>query len=984
MDVDAFLARLEQEPAYAGQLVHVRHLPARTACWVQPEQIGSPAATALLPSLGLDRLYSHQAQAVRLALAGTDLLVATGTASGKTLCYVLPILTALQADPAGTALLLFPTKALCQDQFKRISGMVERAGLADQMAGVLDGDTPAGTRRRLRDQASLVFSNPDMLHAGVMPRHDRWARFLGGLRYLVLDELHAYHGILGSNLALVLRRFWRLCRHYGSAPRLIACSATVANPGEFGRRLTGRELTVIDEDGSPRGRRTYVFWNPPRIRDVHYRSRRSANVEAHELMARLIEQGTPTIAFSKARMTAELIHRYVRETLERTAPHLRDRVTPYRGGYLAEERRAIEERLFRGELLGVSTTPALELGIDVGTLDACIIVGYPGRRSSFFQQAGRAGRQREGSVTFLVGLDTAVNQYVMSRPDYLFDAAIEQAVIDPENPFVVLEHLRCAAHELPLEADEVAAFGPHAELALQVLAGNGKVRRLGRRWYHAAAEVPHHEVLLRGYGGDTVVIQDADTGEVVGELGEYNAEPILHPGAVYFHRGDTYRVLELDLDRRLAMIRREEVDYYTQPLGGTDVHHVDHQLRDKPFGTGRACWGEVTSHFHTSAYEKIDFYSLDAVSQHDLELPVLTLETTAFWLVPPEWVMDRVRRTGLEVHLGLRGVGYATRMLLPLFLTCETLDFSHSVGSVNSPWNAVFVYERHLHGMGFTLKTYERLHEIMPAVRDRVAACPCEDGCPCCVGKPLRQTTSWNVERGEASIPSKTATLMILDGLLGDGSRLRGTEAVMPGSAADRLRLEQALHRRLERQREPAGFHPILPAPEVTTAYPAVEPERELTKPDVTRRLERRLGVDRDLHRRIAARTRQAGAPVDRIEGRPTGPQETASSDPASMDEPQAPESRIEGVPPEWSSGATGTSQVSTPPTESLPVKPEPTPSSEQSPDSADATGAADRVVFLGDRLAARARRQRVDPSRTAPTSSETTAPPPSAEPGNP
>ncbi|MFA6107138.1 MAG: DEAD/DEAH box helicase [Candidatus Latescibacterota bacterium] len=984
MDVDAFLARLEQDPTYAGQLVHVRHLPARPACWAQPEQLDPPAVAALLPRLGLDQLYSHQAQAVRLALAGDDLLVATGTASGKTLCYVLPILTALQTDPAGTALLLFPTKALCQDQFRRISGLLERAGLTDRMAGVLDGDTPAGVRRRLRDQAGLVFSNPDMLHAGVMPRHDRWARFLGDLRYLVLDELHAYHGILGSNLALVLRRFWRLCRHYGSTPRLIACSATVANPAEFGRRLTGRELTVIDEDGSPRGRRTYVFWNPPRIRDTRYRSRRSANVEAHELMARLIEQGTPTITFSKARMTAELIHRYVRETLARTAPHLCDRVTPYRGGYLAEERRAIEERLFRGELLGVSTTPALELGIDVGTLDACIIVGYPGRRSSFFQQAGRAGRQREGSVTFLVGLDTAVNQYVMNRPDYLFEVAIEQAVIDPENPFVVLEYLRCATHELPLEADEVPGFGPHAELALQVLAGNGKVRRLGPRWYHAAAEVPHYEVLLRGYGGDTVVIQDVDSGEVVGELSEYNAEPILHPGAIYLHRGDTYRVLELDLSRRLALIRREEVDYYTQPLGGTDVHHVDHRLRDKPFGTGRACWGEVTSHFHTSAYERIDFYSLDAVSQHGLDLPVLTLETTAFWLVPPEWVMDRVRQAGLEVHLGLRGVGYATRMLLPLFLTCETLDFSHSVGCANAPWNAVFVYERHLHGVGFTLKAYERLHEIMPAVRDRVAACPCEDGCPCCVGKPLRQTAAWSVERGEASIPSKVATLMILDGLLGDGSRLRGTEAVMPGTAADRLRLEQALRRRLERQREPAVFHPIIPASAMTTAYPAVEPERELAKPDVTRRLGRRLGVDRDLHRRIATRTRQVGPRVDRVEDRPIGPEDAMPPDLANKGESQVPDDLIETVPTEPLSSTVRMGEASSPPAPPAPTKAGPTPSSEQPPDSSSPTGPAGRVVFLGDRLAARARRRRDEPSDLKPDADGPTASSPSAEPGNP
>ncbi len=890
MDVDAFLASLQRDPAYAGQIVHVRHVPPRAANWAPSGALATTAVARVMPRLGVEQLYQHQAQAVGLALAGQDLLVATGTASGKTLCYVLPILAGLEQEPDSTALLLYPTKALCQDQYRRLTEMLARAGLGDRVAGVLDGDTPAAGRRRLRDHGTLVFTNPDMLHAGLMPQHDRWARLFQRLRWLVLDELHAYNGILGSNMAWVLHRLWRLCRHYGSSPRLIACSATVANPEEFGRRLTGRPLTVVAQDGSPHGRRTFVFWNPPRIRATRYRSRRSANVEAHELYAQLIERGAPTIVFSKAKMTAEMIHRYVVDALTRTAPHLRHRVTAYRGGYLATERRAIEDQLFRGELLGVSTTPALELGIDVGTLDACIIVGYPGRRASFFQQAGRAGRQRDDTVTFLVGLDTAVNQYIMKRPEYIFAGGIEQAVIEPTNPFVVMGQLRCAAHELPLADAEVDAFGPHAELVLQVLAGNAKLRHVQGRWYHAAAEIPQHEVPLRDYGGGNVVIQDADSGQVVGELNEYDAEPIIHPGAIYMHLGDTYRVVELDMQRRLARIRREDVDYYTQPLGGTDVHHIDHQLREKPFGTGRACWGEVTTHFNTPAYERIHFYSLDAISQHGLDLPTLVLETMAVWLVPPEPLLLQVRQAGLDAHAGLRGLGYATRMLLPLYLTCETLDFSHTVGCVNAPWQTVFIYERYPHGLGFTQKAYERLDEIMPAVRDLVAACPCRDGCPCCVGKPLRGATTWNVERGEASIPSKAATLMILQGLLGDGTQLTATEVAMPGTAADRLRLEQALRRRLERSREPTVFHPITPTPAVRTAYPAAEPGAQLGKPDVTRRLERRLGVDRDLHRRIAARTRPTGPRVDALERRPGSgsaaclPEDTSAPPPGQVD----------------------------------------------------------------------------------------------------
>ena len=578
-------------------------------------------------------------------------------------------------------------------------------------------------------------------------------------------------------------------------------------------------------------------------------------------MARLIARGAPTIAFSKAKMTAEMIYRYVCEKLRKIAPPLAARVTPYRGGYLPEERRAIEQRLFSGELLGVSATPALELGIDVGSLEACVIVGYPGRRASFFQQAGRAGRQDRDSVVFLIGLDTAVNQYVMDHPEYLFEQDIEQAVIDPDNPFVAIGHLRCAAHELPLSVEEIDPFGPHAETALRVLETNFKVKQLDGRWYHASAEIPQHEVSLRSYADENVVIEDADSGEVIGQLNKFDAEPIVHPGAIYMHRGDTYRVLELDMERNIARIRREEVDYYTQPLGGTDIHHIDHRLREKSFGTGKACWGEVTAYFNNGAYEKIHFYSLDAISQHELDLPTLVLETMAFWIVPPESLMAEVWKANLDAHSGLRGIGYATRMLLPLYFTCDTLDYSHTVGSANSPWTAIFVYERYPHGLGFTEKAYARLDQIVPAVRDLIARCPCTDGCPCCVGKPLRQSTTWNVERGEASIPSKKAALMILDGLLGDGAALSGDETRSATEEADNLRLEQALRRRLERMREPQVFHPITPVRAVQTEYPEAESAEELEKPDVTRRSERRRDFDRDLHRRIASRVSEKPAP---------------------------------------------------------------------------------------------------------------------------
>ncbi|MHC4561282.1 MAG: DEAD/DEAH box helicase [Planctomycetota bacterium] len=889
MDVDGFLKDIQSSPDYEGQIVYVHESPAAAAEFGRGMEDLSPSTQRMLSGTGIEQLYSHQAEAIAAVRDGEDVLIVTGTASGKSLCYQVPLIETFSGSPAfghdgqeeATSLLLFPTKALCQDQFKAFQAALTGAEIKDVLAGVYDGDTPAHTRRKLRDHARALFSNPDMVHAVIMPQHVRWANFLARLKYIVLDELHVYSGIFGANMASLLRRFGRLCAHYRqqagkgphSLPQIISCSATMGNPHEMAQQLTGRDMTVINRDGSPRGRRVYVFWNPPTQRARTYRSRRSANVEAHELMANLISRNVPTITFSKAKMTAEMIHRYVCEALQAIAPHLTKKVTPYRGGYRPEERREIERRLFSGELMGVSTTRALELGIDVGALEACIVVGYPGTLASFLQQSGRAGRGERDSLVVLIGLDTAVNQYVMSHPEYIFGRPVEQAVIDRDNPFVVLSHLRCATHEIPLEADEAGIFGPYAEIGLKVLQENHKVRQIDTRWYHAATETPQHETALRDYADKNVLIEDVDTGQVIGEVNKFDAPPIVHPEAIYMHRGDTYRVLTLDLERNIASVKREDVDYYTQPLGGTDIHHVDARLREKPFGTGRACWGEVTAYFGTNMYEKIRFYELDAISVHDLELPLYQLETMGVWMIPPEPLLEEVRLAGLDVHAGLRGIGYGTRILLPLFITCDTLDFSHTIGSVNSPWQSIFIYERFRLGLGYTRKAYEMLDVIMPAVLDNIRNCPCEDGCPCCVGKPLRQYAVWNVERGEASIPSKQAALMILEGYLADCDNLTAPDdyALSDDATAEAIRLEQALRRRLERGREPEIFHAIEPS--IETGYPEIEKADVLDTADVTARGERRVDHEKDLRKRLAKKLGLAGLhPTEAAAQQPSPP----------------------------------------------------------------------------------------------------------------
>ena len=851
MDIADLLTELQALPTYAEQLVHLHEEPARAARYADPSHPLAGSGQALLGARGIPRLYTHQAQALDALRAGQDIVIATGTASGKSLCYTLPVLEMLGGE-SSTALLLFPGKALCQDQFQRLHEALQAAELSHVLAGVYDGDTPAALRRRLRERAEVILSNPDMLHAGMLPQHAHWASFLARLRYLVLDEVHTYTSIFGSNMGNLLRRLFRLCAHYGSAPQVIACSATLHRPQQLLSHLTGRPCVCIDNDGSPHGKRTYLFWNPRRERESTWRSRRSANVEAQELMALFIQHGVRTITFSKAKMTAEMIYRYVATTLRASAPHLIRKLAPYRGGYLPEERRGIERALFSGELLGVSTTRALELGIDVGGLDASILVGYPGTRSGFFQQAGRAGRGSGDALVVLVGLDTPANQYIMSHPEYLFDRPLERAVLDVDNPFVLSGHLRCAAQELALSDGEAPLFGPHAPMVLNVLQDNAKIRRLGERWYHAAPEIPQHEVRLRGYADSNVVIEDAGSGAIIGALNKFDAPDLLHPEAIYLHHGDSYRVLSLDLSRNIARVLRVEVDYYTQPLGGTDVHHIDHTLKEKPFGTGRAYWGEVTSTFHCWGFEKVRFYELEAISRHPLDLPTFTLETTACWIVPPDELLREVQAAGLDAYNGLRGIGFATRMLAPLYLTCDTLDFSHTVGSVNAPWQAVFLYERYPHGLGFSEVLYRRVHEISLAVQAVIAACPCADGCPCCVGKPLRGELVWNPERGEATIPSKRAALAILRGLLGDGDHLQEADVQQTSTdaGAEEIRLERLLRRRLEQMREPQVWHPIDPS--VPTEIPAIEDAGALEQADVARRITGRRAFDKALRQRIA------------------------------------------------------------------------------------------------------------------------------------
>ncbi len=547
MDVEEFLRSLADDPGYRGQMVHVHTQPASDPVWADLPEGMLPEISTFLELLGIDRLYKHQAEAVRALLAGDNLLLSTGTASGKSLCFQLRLLEQLLMDPDATGLLVFPTKALAADQAEKWNRAVAKLpGVKDPrslFAVPFDGDADTGQRRAARASARVLVTNPEMIHANMLPGHSRWQRLLHGLKFVVLDEIHTYTGFFGANMANVLRRLDRICNHYGSSPQFVCSSATLGNPDEVAELLVDRPFHVVSADASASGARTFVFWNPPRIKQRQWRGRRSANVEAHELMASLVARGVPTICFSKARNTAEMIYRYVRERLESSAPALAKRVISYRGGYSADDRRRIERQLREGELLGVSATRALELGIDIGMLEACIIIGYPGILSAFMQQAGRVGRGKSDTLCILVGIDTPINQHIMQHPEYVFERPLERVVVDRDNPFVVLGHVHCASAELPVTSEDIQRFGYAAPMALDVLAEHHKVHETDGTWYHASTDQPAFDVKLRGYGDESTVVTDVDSGRVIDRLDKFRAMRLFYSGAVYFHQGDTYTVI---------------------------------------------------------------------------------------------------------------------------------------------------------------------------------------------------------------------------------------------------------------------------------------------------------------------------------------------------------------------------------------------------------------------------------------------------------
>lgn len=767
IDLGGFLEALSHERRFRNRIVHVEELPARTATYADPKVLLTDAVRSALGRIGVERLYSHQGEAIEAARRGEHAVIVTGTASGKTLCYNIPVLETL-LEGAGTALYLFPTKALAQDQLRSLVRLADADPRLKEIlvAGTYDGDTTRYGRRKLRDKGNVVLSNPDMLHAGILPNHSAWSRFFADLRFVVLDEIHAYRGIFGSNVGNVIRRLRRVARHYGADPIFLCCSATIANPDGLAAGLIGDEVRVIDRDGSPRGAKRFVLWNPPEVGEGGV-ERRSSNVEGKDLMVHLVRAGVPTILFTRARVTAELVYRYAREELERRERRLADRIAVYRGGYLPEERREIERRLFSGELLAVSSTNALELGIDVGSLGASILVGFPGTIASTWQQAGRAGRTEEDSLTVLVAYNDPIDQYLIRNPSYFFGRSPEHAIIDPGNPYILERHLRCAAHELPLGADDAAVFGPLLEPIAEILEEQGSLTEVDGRRYWALTDYPAAEVSLRNMSDATFTILERREGEkeprTIGNVDAVSAPELLYPEAIYLHEGETYFVRELDLEQRVAYVERREVDYYTQAIVDSTIR-LGETRENSGLPGAETLLAEATVTWMTTAFKKIKFYAQDSIGWGKLDLPPQSLETVTFGIAPDPEATDTLGRFGLKISEGLAGVRNILLVVLPLHAMCDPSNLGGVVESSNLGRPALFIYDRFPKGLGLSEKGFDTAREVFAAALELIRSCPCADGCPSCVGQPTPPLLHYDPDlmRGYP-IPNKAAADKLLE-----------------------------------------------------------------------------------------------------------------------------------------------------------------------------------------------------------------------------
>jgi DEAD/DEAH box helicase domain-containing protein len=793
--VASVLETWRADPGMRRCFVLDHRLPARAARLVEFPGALHERLGAALRERGIARLFSHQAEAYEHARAGRDCVVSTPTASGKSLCFNLPVLDALARDGAARALYLFPTKALARDQEESLKALMREAGL-DHGAVTYDGDTPADARRAARERSGVLLTNPDMLHAGILPHHASWARLFADLRYVVVDELHTYRGVFGSHLANVLRRLLRVAAFHGARPVLLFASATIGNPGEHAARMAGREVAHVSESGAPCGQRSVFLYNPPLV-NAELGIRQSYLKAAVRVSADLVRAGVPTLLFGQGRNQVETMLKYLRDRLGRDAGGV-ESIVSYRGGYLPETRRRIEAGLREGAIRCVVATNALELGIDIGSLDAVVCAGYPGSMAALWQRFGRAGRRQEGSIAVLVASSAPLDQYCAAEPALIVDTPVEHARIDADNVEILVQHLKCAAFELPFEEGE--SFGSVSAEdtgeALEFLAGHALLHpvpgRAGKRSYHWAADAyPANHVSLRSVGWDNFVIVELDQrrGEQrsLAEMDFRSTHTMLHEQAIYQHEGEQYQVERLDFDNHKAFVRKVEPDYFTTALTYTRVEVIE-QEREERAGTGAGTGtftgalfgtGEVSVVEKVVGFKKIKFHTHENVGYGDVRLPELQKHTTAFWLLVPEAAIELLPFARASVVDALRGFGNALHTVSAVGLMTDPRDLGHVLGDRSDPHAppgrrggapgfdpTLFLYDHVPGGIGLAARLFEAREELVRRARRLALGCGCPDGCPACIGPELGASSAPAAESARVSRRSVIAELLDVLGIV--------------------------------------------------------------------------------------------------------------------------------------------------------------------------------------------------------------------------
>lgn len=733
MNLAQLLDQLKVDERFLRNVSRWEVIPPQTGRYAEFPSSLDPRLIDVLKNRGVDRLYSHQAEAVDLAREGHSFVVPTPTASGKTLCYNLPVLDTILRDNQARALYLFPTKALSQDQMHEIHGIVTDLG-EDIKTFTFDGDTPETARRAIRSSGHIVVTNPDMLHQGILPHHTLWVKLFENLKYVVVDEVHNYRGVFGSHVGNVIRRLRRVANFYGSDPQFICCSATIANPRELAVRLTGLDMEIVDRNGAPKGRKHFIFYNPPVV-NQELGIRRSVIKTTRAIAERFMSSGAQLIVFARSRMRVELLLTYLEKSGRRVGIKSGE-VRGYRGGYLPGERRAIEKGLRDGSVTTVVSTNALELGIDIGRLDVCIMAGYAGTVASTWQQAGRAGRRQNLSAVVLVASSSPADQYIINNPDYFFGRSPEHASLDPDNLVILMSHLKCAAFELPFLAGETFGDRQVTEI-LDYLVDMKVLHHSGDRYHWMSDTYPAEDVSLRSAAPDNVVIidQSVSGGRVIGEMDLFSAQEMLHDDAVYIHGAQQYHVDKLDWDRREAHVQPVSVEYYTDAQRKSELKTLTTEA-DREFSFGSLALGDVGLVSKVTVFKKIKLGTHENVGAGRVHLPEMEMHTTSFWWELPLELGDSMTDAGLDLGDALKGVAHLLGRVAPVFIMADPADL-HATAMLRSPFTGkptLYIYDAFPGGVGYAPRIFEQFEEICQAARRHLTKCPCEKGCPSCVG----------------------------------------------------------------------------------------------------------------------------------------------------------------------------------------------------------------------------------------------------------